>query len=367
MAGDHRQGTIVLREEVTLQKNANMKMTKCAAFALAFAVVCGSTNAEAHCPAFGGGIGIAGPITTFSAATLPEGKGVLGIRGEYTRFDPLAADQLSRIVMDGQTGHSLENQTVYSLGGAYGIGDDLTVGLSLPYLRRDGITAVHFDRDMGMSMQHDIGESNGLGDLTLYGQYRLVRKLYEGIDLSLIAGLKTPTGATGNTSNNQRIETEHQPGSGSWDPLVGIALSKRIERLSLHASGLYTITTQGSQSTDLGNRAQVSVAAAYRFGGKENHGECDDIYEYFYPESRDRWLGDLVLELNGQWQDKMQVRGVSDASTGGTVLYLSPGGRVSFDGKYSASLSVGVPVYQQLHGNQSEVDYRIVAGLAVAF
>jgi hypothetical protein len=350
-----------------LKLNVRLKMSMVTVSALAIAVVCGNTDAEAHCPAFGGGIGIAGPITTFSAATLPEGKGVLGIRAEYTRFDPLAADELSRIAMDGQTGHSLKNQTVYSLGGAYGIGDDLTVGLSLPYLWRDGIEAVHFDQVMGMSMQHDIGESNGLGDLTLYGQYRLVRKLYEGIDLSLIAGLKTPTGATGNTSNNQRIETEHQPGSGSWDPIVGIALSKRIERLSLHASGLYTITTQGSQSTDLGNRAQASVAAAYRFGGKENHGECDDIYEYFYPESRDRWLGDLVLELNGQWQDKMRVSGISDASTGGTVLYLSPGARVSFDGKYSASLSAGVPVYQQLHGNQSEVDYRIVAGVAVAF
>jgi len=334
---------------------------------IAFALALGTNEARAHCPAFGGGIGIAGPITTFSAATLPEGKGVLGVRAEYTRFDPLAAEELSQIVADGQTGHSLKSQVVYSLGGAYGISDDLTVGVSLPYLQRDGITAVHFDRDSGMSMQHDIGDSNGQGDLTLYGEYRVVRKLYEGIDLSLIAGLKTPTGVTDNTSNYQRIETEHQPGSGSWDPIVGIALSKRIERLSLHASGLYTITTQGSQSTGLGNRAQASVAAAYRFGGKENYGECDAIYEYFYPESRDRWLSDLVLELNGQWQDKMQVKGFPDASTGGTVLYLSPGGRVSFDGRYSASLSVGIPVYQQLHGNQSEVDYRVVTGLAVAF
>jgi len=334
---------------------------------IAFALALSTADAWAHCPAFGGGIGIAGPIAGLSAATLPEGKGVLGARAEYTRFDPLAAEESSRIVMAGQTGHSLKSQVVYSLGGAYGIGDDLTVGVSLPYLQRDGITAVHFDRDLGMSMQHDIGASNGLGDLTLYGQYRVVRKLYEGIDLSLIAGLKTPTGVTGNTSNNQRIETEHQPGSGSWDPIVGIALSKRIERLSLHASGLYTITTQGAQSADLGNRAQGSVAAAYRFGGKENYGECDAIYEYFYPESRDRWLGDLVLELNGQWQDKMRVKGIIDASTGGTVLYLSPGARVSFDGRYSASISVGIPVYQQLHGNQSEVDYRTVTGLAVAF
>jgi hypothetical protein len=350
-----------------MKSKARQKLIKFLTFAFAIAAICGNTDAQAHCPAFGGGIGIAGPITTFSAATLPEGKGVLGIRTEYTRFDPLSAADLDRIVTDGQTGHSLKNQTVYSLGGAYGIGDDLTVGLSLPYLQRDGIEAVHFDRDMGMSMQHDIGASNGLGDLTVYGQYRLVRKLYEGIDLSLIAGLKAPTGATGNTSDNQRIETEHQPGSGSWDPIVGIALSKRIERLSLHASGLYTVTTKGSQSTDLGNRAQASVAAAYRIGGKENYGDCDAIYEYFYPESRERWLGDLVLELNGQWQDKMQVNGITDASTGGVVLYLSPGARVSFDGRYSASLSVGVPVYQQLHGNQSEVDYRIVAGLAVAF
>jgi len=344
-----------------------LKKTGLVVFAIALSVLWCTPKAQAHCPAFGGGIGIAGPITTFSAATLPEGKGVLGIRTEFTHFDALSAEELNRVAMDGQTGHSMKNQLVYSLGGAYGIGDDLTVGLSLPYLQRDRIKAVHFDQDMGMSMQHDIGSSNGLGDLTLFTEYRLVRKLYEGIDVSLIAGLKTPTGATGNTSNNERIGTEHQPGSGSWDPIAGVALSKRLERLTFHASGLYTVTTDGAQSTDLGNRAQASVAAAYRFGGKENYGECDEIYEYFYPESRTHWLGDLVLELNGQWQDRMKVRGVSDASTGGTVLYLSPGARVSFNGKYSGSLSVGIPVYQDLHGNQSEVDYRIVAGLAVAF
>jgi hypothetical protein len=335
--------------------------------AVVVTVLCSANDARAHCPAFGGGIGIAGPITTFAAATLPEGKGVLGIRTEYTHFDALSQDALNRIVMDGQTGHSMKNQLIYSLGGAYGIGDDLTVGLSIPYVQRDGIAAVHFDQDMGMSMQHDIGSSNGLGDLTLFAQYRVVRKLYEGIDVSLIAGLKTPTGATGNTSNSVRIETEHQPGSGSWDPIAGITFSKRIDRLSLHATGLYTVTTDGAQATDLGNRGQASVAAAYRFGGKENYGECDEMYEYFYPESRTHWLGDLVLELNGQWQDRMKVNGITDASTGGTVLYLSPGARVSFDNKYSASLSVGIPVYQDLHGNQSEVDYRIVAGLAVAF
>ena len=335
---------------------------------VAWLLILGSASlGEAHCPSFGGGIGIAGPVTTFSAQTLHTGKAALGVRVEYTDFDSLSQAELDRIAMDGRTGHSLKGALSYSLGGAYGLSDDLTVGGSLPYLERSGVQAVHYDADMGMSMQHDVGNAQGLGDLTVFAQYRVVRKLYEGIDLSLIAGLKTPTGETGLSSNGARVETEHQPGSGSWDPILGVALSKRVDRLSLNATGLYTRSTKGAQSTDLGDRAQLTLAAAYRFGGKAGYGDCDEIYEYFYPETRQHWLTDLVLELNGQWQDKMTVQGVRDDSTGGTVLYLSPGARLSFNGRYSISLSLGVPLYQQLNGDQSKVDYRVITGLGYAF
>jgi hypothetical protein len=333
----------------------------------ALALIGSASGAQAHCPTFSGGIGIAGPVTTFSASTLPEGKFALGLRADLTGFDPLPAAELDRAVMEGGTAHSLKQQQVYSLGGAYGVGDDLTLGVSLPYVVRGGIKAVHFDNDMQMSMLHDIGESDGVGDLTLFGQYRLVRKLYEGIEFSLLAGLKTPTGVTDNRSNGARIETEHQPGSGSWDPMAGAAFSKRFQRLSLHATGLYSLATRGAQATNLGDRAQLTVAAAYRFGGKENYGDCDEIYEYFYPESRERWLSDLVLEVNGNWQDKERVAGVRDDSSGGTVLYLSPGARVTYDSRYSGSVSVGVPIYQQWNGSQSKVDYRVIAALSVAF
>lgn len=334
---------------------------------LVLALFSSTPPARAHCPVFGGGIGAAGPINSFSAGTLPQGRGVIAARTEYLRFDPLPAQSLERAAMAGETAHSLKSQKVYLLGGAYGAGDNLTLGASLPYLRREGIQAVHYHPNLGMSMQHDLGASEGVGDLTLYAQYRLVSDPWRGIDLSLIAALKAPTGETGNRSGGVRVDTEHQPGSGSWDPSVGAAVSKRIERLSLHASALYTAATSGSQSTELGDRAQASVAAAYRLGGKLDYGDCDETYEYFYPESRKRWLGDLVLELNGQWQGHTELSGRRDNSSGGTVLYLSPGARGSFDGRYSAWLSVGIPVLQQLHGNQSEVDYRLVAGAALAF
>lgn len=330
-------------------------------------VVFSNSIAHAHCPVFGGGLGIAGPVTAFSAPTLPQGKWSVGLRTEYVSYDQLSATELDRSAMEGQTAHAMKSQLVYSLCGAYGITDDLTVGLSLPYVQRDGIEAVHFDNAMGMMMVHDVGDSNGIGDLTVFAQYRFVRKLYEGIDASLLAGLKTPTGVTDNTSGGQRIGTEHQPGSGSWDPFVGLALSKRFERFSLHAGGAYTVASKGTRDTNLGDRAQANLAVAYRFGGKADYGECDQVYEYFYPDSRSRWLADLVLELNGQWQDKAVVSGVRDDSWGGTLLYLSPGARVIFDNRYSASVSVGVPVYQHLNGNQSKADYRVIAGFALGF
>ncbi|MBJ6727989.1 hypothetical protein [Geomesophilobacter sediminis] len=348
--------------------NKDSKLTGLLRGIVAAGVFFGSaTTVRAHCPTFGGGIGIAGPVTTFSAATLPAGKAAVGLRVEISEFGTLPSADLDQAAMDGKTAHSMREQQFYSVGGAYGVTDDLTVGASLPYVLRDGIQAVHFDPAMQMSMRHDIGRSDGLGDLTLFGEYRLVRRLYEGFELSLIGGLKAPTGATGNSSAGATIATLHQPGSGSWDPLGGIALSQQLDRLSLHATGLYVLATRGAQATNLGDRAQGTLAGAYRFGGKDNYGDCDEVYEYFYPESRQRWLGDLVLELNANWQDKETVAGRRDDSSGGVTLFLSPGGRLTYDGKYSASVSVGVPVYQDLNGSQSKTDYRVIASVAVAF
>lgn len=334
-------------------------------FFLLFAAT--TAPARAHCPTFGGALGVAGPVTTFASGTLPEGKTTLSLRFEQTGFSRLSGAQLDQAAMDYRSAHSLKSQQVTTLGAAYGVQDNLTFALSLPYVERNGLAAVHLHPDLGMAMRHDLGDTQGLGDLTLFGAWRFLRRPYAGVEATVLGGLKTPTGRTDETYEGKTVEVLHQPGSGSWDPLLGLAASKRFGRLTAHGNSLYTLATEGAQQTDLGDRAQLNLALAWRLGGKEDYGDCDEVWEYFYPESRKHWLLDLVLEGNGQWQEKAEVAGVRDASSGGRVVYLTPGLRLSYEQRLALSLAFGVPIYQDLNGLQSKTDYRVSGGISVGF
>lgn len=75
---------------------------------------------------------------------------------------------------------------------------------------------------------------------------------------------------------------------------------------------------------------------------------------------------DLVLELNGEWHDKEEVAGEREKNSGGNVVFLSPGVRLSFD-KVSGFVSFGVPIINNMNGIQADADYRITSGIAVSF
>jgi hypothetical protein len=74
---------------------------------------------------------------------------------------------------------------------------------------------------------------------------------------------------------------------------------------------------------------------------------------------------DLILELNGEYDQKEKIAGVVNANSGG-IVYLSPGIRATY-GQFSAFASVGIPIVNEMNGLQSEPDYRVVGGVAASF
>jgi len=83
------------------------------------------------------------------------------------------------------------------------------------------------------------------------------------------------------------------------------------------------------------------------------------------PEHTDfKWA--LSAELNGETRRKNKIAGVSEDNSGGTTIYLSPGIRLSA-GKLSGFVSYGVPITENQHGKQTDVDNRVVAGVSLAF
>jgi len=354
--------------------------------------------AFAHHPSGASSTSAAGPIATISATTLEKGQGVVGIVLEAVNIDPFSDAQLINFAGNHVHAHSLDAILAPSLVIAYGLTNDLTISARLPVVVRQNVReGSHHHPGEGAPAENsvvELGDSSGIGDLTLLGQYRFFNNRAAQLEMAALVGVKLPTGRT-NVINNEgeRFEAEFQPGSGSVDGLLGLALTKRVGAWSFDTSVLYQLTGTGTQDTDLGDRLLYNAAVSYRIlggpagpsagsgggsGGRMHAGLPEPMY-HGGPKGRDHHHDhhpepvaargpalDLVLELNGEWHDRQRIGGVTDPNSGGNVVYLSPGVRLSMD-KWSGFVSVGVPVVNDMNGVQAEPDWRLLAGVSVGF
>jgi hypothetical protein len=337
-----------------------------------------TTSAPAHHPSGAGSGGGAGPIVTIPGTTLEQGQSAAAIVFEFLKFNPLSDAQLG---VPGHL-HSLDAILAPSLLYSYGVTNDLTLSLRLPHVRRTGLREGHVHG--GVPEVHELGQSAGIGDLSVLGQYRFYDDRAARIEAALLLGIKIPTGETGERARGgERFETEFQPGSGSWDGLFGLALSKRVGPWSFDGNVLYALATEGAQDTDLGDRFQYNAAVSYRLIGGPAAG-TRPMYAGAFPEPMfhggpkahahhhaelprsPKPALDLVLEINGEWHARQEIAGVKDPNSGGNVVLLSPGLRVSYDA-WSGFVSVGLPIASSMNGLQAEADWRILSGVAVSF
>src|SRR5262245_5543178 len=169
-----------------------------------------ATPASAHHPSGAGTAGSAGPIITIPGVTMEKGQSAAAVVFEYVRFNALSDAQLS---VPGHP-HSLDAILVPSLFYSYGVTDDLTLTLRIPFVRRTNIREGHVHN--GVPEVDLLGDSAGVGDLTVFAQYRLLSSRAMQTDLALLLGLQLPTGDTSvDAIGGERFETEFQPGSGA--------------------------------------------------------------------------------------------------------------------------------------------------------
>jgi len=299
----------------------------------------------AHHASIGSGIGQAGPVTTVSASTLKKGSFSFEALAEYQRFDTFSDGKLLGLAGRGEEDiHNVEYLLSPSVGLSYGVDDNLTVHLMVPYVSRNNISDAHLHEDEGPEIDR-LGDAKGMGDITVFGHYRFLNQ--PELQSSLLAGLKMPTGKKSDkTGSGELFEAEFQPGSGSWDPIAGIALSKPMGAYSVDSNILYTFVTEGVQDTDLG-----------------------DVFNYNISIARNVVMQkiklDLILEANGIWRGKQKIDGEKDKNSGGNTILISPGARVGMNSRMTIYFSVGFPVIQDLDGEQNKMDYRTILGISM--
>ena len=341
-----------------------------------------SLPAFAHHAGGAGNTGGAGPINTISASTLEHGHAVAGVVVDYTRLNTLSDATLINATAAGLEGvHDLKTLQSFALVGAYGVTNDLTVSFHVPFVKRTGIRAAEADPNSGVIDLLNHGGSDGFGDVSALGQYRFFNDRASQTEAAVLFGLKAPTGPTDRRSRqNELLDAEFQPGSGSWDFSVGAAATHRVGQWSFDANVLYIIATEGTQNTELGDLFQYNAAISYRlaglghtgqapmFHGGHSHETGDDGHAHalMHDEAPAGPAFDLILELNGQWHGKQVTNGVTDENSGASTIFISPGLRVSV-GQVSAFASVGIPVLNDFNGIQPDNDWHLSTGVMVTF
>jgi hypothetical protein len=331
-------------------------------FFLLLSMFCFSAFAD-HA-SIGLGAGTAAPIATESGMTLPNGKWSIGMRTEYIKLRQFSDSKLQGLRIEDNDAdlHSVQSLWSTSVGVSYGITDDFTVGARVPFIYRSNIREPsHGHEGEDEHDEHeapeieDLGDIQGIGDTTFYGQYRFFKQ--GGSHVSALFGVKTPTGETNRfAANGEFLETEFQPGSGSWDGLMGFSFTQEMGEFSFDSSVLYTVVTEGSQATDLGDILSYNFALSYRVLGQNKVNYAPSQYGL-----------DLVMEINGEWRDNEEVAGEIDHNSGGSIVYLSPGARFTVTDLVSIGISFGIPIVREINGDQVDPDYRVVGSINFSF
>jgi hypothetical protein len=307
----------------------------------------------------GGGAGIAGPIVTIPAYPLPKGSKFISLITNYNNENIFSDSKLSRLGKRGEEVDIVENTLTPSLTVGYGFTEKSSLSASIPYLFKFGIRRVEES-----PVVTNKGNSIGVGDINLFGLYELVHSEKHDLHTALLYGLKIPTGVRRTKDHSGNIyKAEHQPSTGSWDPSLGLSVSKHAGILHLDANGMYRFSTKGIQDTTLGDIVSYNLATSYLVGTKNTRFDKLFPKKIFGHESS--WH--LIGEINGSWVEKPKSPEGREENEGGTLVYLSPGMRLILDKKWVTNLSVGLPTIHNLNGRRQPPNVRVILGVTRVF
>jgi hypothetical protein len=319
-----------------------------------------------------GGYGAGGALNVLAPDTLDEGAGSAEARFTYLRPQQRSDGELTKLASQHVHAHNTDYNLSTSIGASYGVTDSLTVSAELPYIRRDDIQEGEHAHSGGQTTNQVVrlGTVAGIGDASLVAKY----KFTDGkLSAALIGGLKMPTGSTHRRSvQGERLETEHQPGTGSWDPIFGAASAINGRSLRFTASAIYEFSTKGAQRTRLGDRFEGGIALSRQFGPADHHhGEAnapEDSSSHGHDEvAHGHASWDAFVAMTVQWEGRQRVAGEIEDASGGTSVWVSPGARFNSARGVSAAVALGMPVWQRIQETHPENSFRTTFSVACPF
>ena len=215
-----------------------------------------------------------------------------------------------------EAGASSENEFAAEL--AYGLTGNWTAGIEIPYLSVDQASV----------------SNNGLGDIALFSKYRFWRRDGFGSQTSaaVIAKVLTESG-----------DDEASPGlgTGTTDAIIGLTYGYEGRKWYRWSSVRYRVNGKNASGLRRGDKWLVDIAGGWR----------PTLHGYREPDTV--WL----LEINGEVGGRSKLNGVELVNSGGTQWFVSPGIFWTLR-NFAVKAGVQIPIYNDMNGNQPNVDFR---------
>lgn len=276
-----------------------------------------------------------------------EGKGsfLVGLNYDYNNLNTLnaGADKL-----DDDSRKRITNSILLNAG--YSISDRI----SLEAL----FTWVNQTRTISQFGNENLTETSGIGDAVFLVKYAIPDVLGEQTLLNLGIGTKAPMGKSDlTTEEGFQLTADLQPGSGAWDGLGWLSISKHLNfRPSATFSGSFTYRLTGK------NTSYLNDTSVYEFGNviQANVGYSDQFL----------WLNTifnpgLIVKYRKAFEDRIDVSELPN--TGGQWIFIRPELAVKLTQQLSLMARVELPVYSYVDGTQLTPTVRMTAGVSYVF
>ncbi len=221
----------------------------------------------------------------------------------------------------------------------YGLLHTLQIGAIVPYVTH----VLQIDNPGGPFRL----SSNGIGGVTLYGKWRYFRwdDVGKALNFAMIGGLELPTGRDHVINQGVLLAADEQPGSSSWDPFFGTAVTYEPGRWRFNAMSLYKRVSSGTQFSKQGDQFFTELAAGNRFW----------LEPYPGPFMR----ADLLLRYRHEWTDSQF--GTTGANTGSDQLTIGVNWAFRPQPSLDFQISVEVPLYEAVRGIQLKNQVAVFA------
>lgn len=271
----------------------------------------------------------------------------LGLSAQFTHFGTVQEDGREIPNVADQRMDS----TIAQVLAGYQFTDRFGVQFNLPVIHRS------FRRAEGTEI--DTGTESGLGDVSLLGNFVLLRRDHEAWSFAwqALGGVKFPTGDTerlreelheeeGGTGVESAIHGHDLTlGSGSYDGIVATEAYARWRRMFFTAGVQYTIRSRG----DFG----------YRFANDLTWSGGPGVHVVF----SQNWVVGLQANITGEHKGKDDLNGEKADDTAITSVYVGPQVTVSWKTRLTAEFGAAFPVLLNNSAVQSVPDYRVLGAL----